>query len=791
MEEQLHPKPNPFSYWIPPPPPPNATEIAKKKPPAPSKAIPAPEFYEPDDDVPPAPPGLIWYKYKTDVPPLPPVSSKLGPAFQGYIWMYDPSSQIQAYTFTTFDKLTLSNVHPGDNKLWVHAVVACLISLYFFYLLYKYSKEAVQLRLRYLSGLTSGIQPRTILTTDVPGLPGGTVADRLGSTINFLPEGIRKGIKSGVAETVALGSKTVDATAGSLQRAVLAAEGADKLGPIQMDAWGRAEKVLKAGGSGKEVVQTEFEELYPGQLDFVTPVYNTDKVDGTYAKYNAIHGALTDLLDDYESKANRGKPLKRRMSSIIPMRYGGWVTAKYGSGVTPIKVDSMEFMLGQLGELRDSILKQQQEAQAKSDPAAFVTFKSRRAQMVATTVLQDHDTSVWHNESAPGPDEVYWPNLRIRGWERTVRFWLVWAAFIAMALLFMIPVGAVQALLTISNLSKIPGINQAMSLPVVPSVISGILPTLALTIFLLLVPPILYLMAKVEGLKSTGEMDRSVMSRFFIFQIITVFLGSFIGGTMLNQLQQWMHNPDAALTILGTAAPLTAVFFTQYIMIQAFWATPYGNLRLVPFIIFWLKSRFLASTERSKRRLWSESFMMYGTEVPTTTMVVLLGLAFACIMPIIAPISVCYFILAGMTAKYNLMYVQREAYQTGGQMWRQIFDQLVTCLFIFQLLLTALLGIKKSKAAILVAVLLPLTLIVRSNILRVFERPLQVVSLRAAVDLDTAAPAPALVSEEEQKEYMAPALKFNEADYESLKQEVAEMDRRLEGGQVPPKASEI
>lgn len=39
MEEQLHPKPNPFAYWVPPPPPPNATEIAKHKPPAPSKAI--------------------------------------------------------------------------------------------------------------------------------------------------------------------------------------------------------------------------------------------------------------------------------------------------------------------------------------------------------------------------------------------------------------------------------------------------------------------------------------------------------------------------------------------------------------------------------------------------------------------------------------------------------------------------------------------------------------------------------------------------------------------------------
>jgi hypothetical protein len=96
-------------------------------------------------------------------------------------------------------------------------------------------------------------------------------------------------------------------------------------GSIQLDAWGRAEKVLAAGGGAKEVVQTEFDELYPGQVDFVTPVYNTDKLDATYAKYNAIHGALTDLLDDYTSKANRGKPVKRRMVRAIQKPFLPWL----------------------------------------------------------------------------------------------------------------------------------------------------------------------------------------------------------------------------------------------------------------------------------------------------------------------------------------------------------------------------------------------------------------------------------------------------------------------------------
>jgi hypothetical protein len=52
-----------------------------------------------------------------------------------------------------------------------------------------------------------------------PGLPGGTLGDRLGTSIEFLPEGLRNRIKSGVAETTALGrrgSKAVGNTAGSM-----------------------------------------------------------------------------------------------------------------------------------------------------------------------------------------------------------------------------------------------------------------------------------------------------------------------------------------------------------------------------------------------------------------------------------------------------------------------------------------------------------------------------------------------------------------------------------------------
>ena len=48
-------------------------------------------------------------------------------------------------------------------------------------------------------------------------------------------------------------------------------------------------------------------------------------------------------------------------------------------------------------------------------------------------------------------------------------------------------------------------------------------------------------------------------------QVLTVFLGSFIAGSLFTQFQEWTKNPASAVTIIGTSAPLTSIFFLNYI----------------------------------------------------------------------------------------------------------------------------------------------------------------------------------------------------------------------------------
>lgn len=91
----------------------------------------APPFY--DKDIPPAPPGLIWWELLADVPPLPTPQKyfhdKTG-NYSRFGWHYDPNFQFNDYQFSNMDLTTMTNVKQHDRKLWVHVASVWVITWY-------------------------------------------------------------------------------------------------------------------------------------------------------------------------------------------------------------------------------------------------------------------------------------------------------------------------------------------------------------------------------------------------------------------------------------------------------------------------------------------------------------------------------------------------------------------------------------------------------------------------------------------------------------------------------------
>ena len=80
---------------------------------------------------------------------------------------------------------------------------------------------------------------------------------------------------------------------------------------------------------------------------------------------------------------------------------------------------------------------------------------------------------------------------------------------------------------------------------VVKSFIQGLLPGIALKIFLILLPTILMIMSKIEGFTSLSSLERRSAAKYHLFLLVNVFLGSIITGTALQQLHRFLNESPA------------------------------------------------------------------------------------------------------------------------------------------------------------------------------------------------------------------------------------------------------
>ncbi|KAL4447960.1 hypothetical protein ABPG75_005179 [Micractinium tetrahymenae] len=715
-----------------------------------------PDFYV--HGLPPAPAALEWWEYAPDVPLLPQPGEVLGPNYTRFGWRYQADYQAVVYRFSDLDKTTMANVEAGSPRLYAHAVLAWAVTLFTLWLLYRFNKVALRLRMYYLRESPPGAEAHTVLLTDIPGVASGTLIDEVDRTLlRFLPGSLKqqlaamakqgvKGISSQLklggtpaasgskhALAEAAGDNSTGGSRGSEQFSIPAArpEAAElRLGVRTAEsAWDQALRQLSRGATIQEVVDQQMRAAFGDEFDQAFLVRDTAQLDPVVEEYRTLVRSTEELLDHYLFLKARHRDIKVIKVAVVPAALGAWGLRKYGPA--PLRVNALQHYRDRLVELRRLIAEERELALQRVLPSAFVTFKTRRAQVVAAHSLLHHDQSAWRCHPAPAPGEVVWSNLGLRFPVRRCRRLLLWAAFAALALFYTVPVAAAQSLLALNSVT-----GWLQGVPVLNALVTAILPGLVLKIFLKLLPGLLGLMNRFAGAVSESAVDLGVVTQLFAFQVVTLFFGSFIAGSFANQIKQFVQSPSSIITVLGTAAPQTALFFTTYLMLQALLAKPLSLLRLPGLVVFWLRHR-LAATERAKARVWEEQQQTYGGLIPDDTISLLLGLVFSLVCPIIAPMALIYFLVVFTVWKYQLLYVKSQRYQSGGQAWTRVFTQVCFSLGLFQLTMVGILGIKRSVGAPLIVLpLVPITVAFWWWCRGLFWGPLQTLALADAAQLD-------------------------------------------------------
>ncbi|XP_027088829.1 calcium permeable stress-gated cation channel 1 isoform X1 [Coffea arabica] len=391
-------------------------------------------------------------------------------------------------------------------------------------------------------------------------------------------------------------------------------------------------------------------------------------------------------LDYYQLKYARNQ-------SQRPMMKTGFL------GLCGEKVDAIDHQTAEIERLSKEIAEERERVinDPKSImPAAFVSFKTRWGAAVCAQTQQSSNPTLWLTEWASEPRDVYWPNLAIPYVSVSIRRLIIGVAFFFLTFFFMIPIAFVQSLANIEYIEqKAPFLKPLIEIKFIKSFIQGFLPGIALKIFLILLPTILMIMSKFEGFLSISGLERRSASRYYIFNIVNVFLGSIIAGTAFQQLNKFIHQSANEIPkTIGVAIPMKATFFITYIMVDGWAGIAAEILRLKPLIIFHLKNFFLVKTEKDRDEAMDPGSLGFDTGEPQIQFYFLLGLVYAVVTPILLPFILVFFGLAYVVFRHQIINVYNQEYESAAAFWPDVHGRIISAMVISQLLLMGLMSTK-------------------------------------------------------------------------------------------------
>jgi len=375
------------------------------------------------------------------------------------------------------------------------------------------------------------------------------------------------------------------------------------------------------------------------------------------------------------------------------------------------KVDAQGLYEKRVVDLHNQLVTQH-ECDLTKDPSAtaFVTFRHMVPALTSVQGNVSEHPLHYFTDEAPVPKEIHWDNLAMRQAERTARGWIHLAIIVAMVMFWTIPIAFVGSLISLENLQNIfPFLEDILeNSSFLTGLLQGFLPTVALKVFMAILPFILKKLAEYQGWWSESLQEMQVLSDFFLFQAFNVFLGITIGGAVIKTIDTIANDPSAVVDILAASLPAQSTFFINYILLNTFVAFGSELLSVGPLIGSRLKLKFLARVDQSKVNAWSVKDHEFSENVPEFLLVVLIGMSYSCLAPITSVFVVLFFGVGYIVWIHQCMYTKITYWSTGGRMYSLIYDRVMFSLIVFQLLMIGVMGTKKTPvpAGLLVPVVI-------------------------------------------------------------------------------------
>ncbi|KAG2156714.1 uncharacterized protein EDB93DRAFT_863086 [Suillus bovinus] len=323
--------------------------------------------------------------------------------------------------------------------------------------------------------------------------------------------------------------------------------------------------------------------------------------------------------------------------------------------------------------------------------SAFITFNQQIAAHLAVNALTHHEPYCMADRYLEvSPSDVIWGNLGLNPYEKRIRLVISYSATAALIIFWAIPVAFVGIISNIEGLChRESWLAWLCTLPnVVIGIIQGILPPVLLAVLMMLLPIVLRLLGRFEGIPTHTGLELSLMTRYFIFQVIHSFLIVTLTSGIFAALPSLLSNPSSIAGLLAQYLPQASTFFLTVYLAQAG-----GFLSAVSLVLYYVKLYILGSTPRSVYNIkYAPTTVAWGTLFPSITLLVVITFAYSLISPVINGLACFTFFLFYLLYKYLFLYqyTQPPSADTGGLFFPKAIQHMFVGMYVQQICLCAL-----------------------------------------------------------------------------------------------------
>lgn len=312
---------------------------------------------------------------------------------------------------------------------------------------------------------------------------------------------------------------------------------------------------------------------------------------------------------------------------------------------------------------------------ATMSSTGFVTFLDLTSVTCAATTPLTSKPQILDVSVAPEPGDILWANAHmsakeISRRERIVNFFVMVGGFF-----WIFPLAAIQAFAKAKYIAKIPGLEWVLTAGggSVSQFVNGYLPVVALLVIILILPVVFELVArKYERRKTVSDVQRSMMGRYFYYQVINIYI-TVTAGSLWTSLSDILDHPSNLLQLLGESLPSMVGYFVALLVTKVLAGLPIVFLRVGALsrmlLLRSLTPQEAKLTQRELDEIYRPENVQYGWEFPAQLLVIMIVFTYAVTCPIILPVGLLYYCFSLLVYKKQVLYVYQPVYESGGAMF--------------------------------------------------------------------------------------------------------------------------